>query len=171
MDSVFQNAKAARGLYCLNTRANVAAGSSETVVAQYEFAAGSLNLNDRLRIWSTFSKSGATDTGTINVKIGTAGTVADTTVYGGTAFNAASRTLGSINEFKIASATTAQHLGTDATAPLSGSYIGVNSSNAYPAAVTIPNISNALYLTVTVTPGATDDIALEDLRLELLPTP
>lgn len=170
MDAIFQNAKAVRGLYCVNTRVNVAAGSSETIVAQYLFPAASLNLYDRLRVWSTFSKSGATDTGTITFRVGTAGTTADTSVFSGTAFNAASRVIGAIHEFKVASATTLQHVGDAGVGPMNGSYIGVNGT-AYPAATTISNISNALYLTVTITPGATDDIALEDLRLELLPTP
>lgn len=166
--SVLVPAGYAKGIYNVNARVNVTASSAETIVAQYQLPAGYLRQYDRLRLWSTFSKSGSTDTGTVNFKVGTAGTTADTTIYGGTAFNAASRTLATINDFKISDATHIQHCGNNANTPLIGSYIGVNSSAAYPSSVAISNISNSLYLTVTVTPGTTDDIALEDFRLEYI---
>lgn len=167
MRATFNSAQSV-GLKQIDTRANVAAGAAETIVAQYRFPAGFLKQYDRIRIYCTFSKSGATDTGTITFRMGTAGTTADTSVFGGTAFNAASRTLGSIHDFKVASATSLQHAGSGGAAPLNGSYIGVNGT-AYPAAVAISNVSNSLYLSVTITPGATDDIALEDLYMEYVP--
>ena len=157
-------------LKSINTRVNVAAGAAETIVAQYQFPAGFLKQYDRIRIYATFSKSGTTDTGVITFRVGTAGTAADTSVFTGNALNAASRVLGAIHDFKLASATTLQHCGTGGVGPMNGSYIGVNGT-AYPAAVTISDISNSLYLTVTVTPGATDDIALEDMLFAFLPTP
>jgi hypothetical protein len=157
-------------LGALTTRQNVAAGASETIVYQTLLPAAFLNVYDRLRLFQSVSKAGTTNTGVLTFRFGTAGTTSDTSVFSGSAISTSSRVIGNIHDFKVASATTLQHLGLGNTNSVLGSYSG-SGTTAFPAAVTISDVSNALYFSIGITAGGTDDLALEDCYLQYIAAP
>lgn len=145
-----------------------AIANTETIVLQTLVPAGAWQTNDVLRIWLAISKSGLTDSGNLVVRIGTAGTTADTAVMTITAaLGASAQTYGATFDFKLASATTVQRAGTVATN--SGAYAGT-SGTAPPAVATITDASaNALYVTVTLaSSGATNTLAMQSGQIQLL---
>lgn len=151
----------------LATRFNQTAGSGEAVAFQVQLPAAFFTSLDRVRIYQTHSKAGATTTGTRTIKIGTAGTTSDAAINGtgGAILAAANRSIGLIDDISIRSATTAIKVGGGLSS--TGTYATVTNS-AYPTATTISNISNSLFVSVTITPGATDDVALEDCTMEYI---
>jgi len=154
-------------IYQQNTRTSVAGGGAETIVGQYLMPAGFLKTNDRLRLFMSSSKAGTTTTCVWKVYVGTAGTTADALITGmsGTIMAAANLAVGSITDIKVMSATSIQKMGVGNTGTAGYAATG---NTAAAAATTISNVSNALYLTVTLTPGATDAVACEDMMLEYL---
>jgi hypothetical protein len=127
--------------------------NTESISLQVLLPAALLAVNDEIEVWETGAKSGATDTSTGRVRIGTAGTTGDADVNANAPLfaAAANRVGGGILSFKIASATTAQKLGAQV-----GSYSG-NANVAEPAAVTISNVSNALYISFAHLSSSTND--------------
>lgn len=144
--------------------------NSETIVLQTPIPAGAWQMNDTIRIYATATKSGTTDAGRISVRIGTAGTIADTVVTGisNRSINTSSSlTAGGIYDIKSVSATSAQLVG--GTANGAHTYIA-NTSGVIVAATTIPDASaNALYVTVTMSSsGATDTVAIQSGQIQLI---
>ena len=129
--------------------------------------AGVIGGNDRLRITGGFSKSGATDTVILRVRIGSAGTTADPIVA---TINLAAATLsaGFYLQLKRASATSIRLQGSANTLLSYGS----ESTSAYAAAVTIPNMdTTGLYISVTAQMSGTTDIpTLQDYTAEIYST-
>lgn len=136
--------------------------------------AGLINANNRrFRIYWAASKTGTVDTATIRIRMGTAGTTADTVIA--TAILAATNQSGhGMWEFQRASATTLQYNTQDplqagtAAALSSGN---TTASSAWPANVTVSSMdTNALYITGTLqmTTGA-ETPTLRSLVIELLP--
>lgn len=122
--------------------------NTETIFLQTLIPAGAWQTNDLIRITVAGAKSGATDIGVFTVRVGTAGTTADTSVFATTAMSAAGRTYGTVKDLKLTSATNSQDV------PV---YIGASSS-ALLAAVAISNASsNALYVSLSWTSGGTTD--------------
>jgi hypothetical protein len=123
---------------------------------------------DRLRVFLAMSKSGGADTSTIRLRFGPLGTVADPVIATITSLATTMQSLGSVMQFKRASATTLQKQG---SGDPNLSYDGA-STTPYPAAVTISNLDTTpMYLTVSAQmTGGTEFTTLQDLTFELLAT-
>jgi hypothetical protein len=144
-------------------------GAADTVVFSELLPAALLAVGDRLHLRLSVSKSGTTDVGRLIVRVGTAGTTADTIVWNGNAFlAAANRSTGVDIDLRVESATTMVALPNSAATNVSVGYSTV-SNNAVAAAVTISNVSNALYVSVSIlSAGATDTVALREAQLEFI---
>lgn len=133
----------------------------EAVSAQILLPAGFLRVSDRLSVEYTVTKSGTTDSALALIRIGTAGTTADTTVNLGTVLAAGSVYGRFMSTIRIEAATTAQLLG--------GSGGLISGVSATPAAATIANISNALYINFGARSNSTNDtVGLADITLSLV---
>lgn len=143
--------------------------NTDTVVFQKLLPAGALQVGDRLHLRLAGSDSGTTDALQLSVRIGTAGTTSDTRVYNGSAFlTTTSRAGGSDFDLRIESATTVLVLPNGGATSTGVGYSGV-SAVAAAGAVTISNVSNALYVSVSIqSAGATDTVNLRDAQLELV---
>lgn len=144
--------------------------NSETIVLQALLPAGSWQAGDTLSLKFTLTKSGNTDTGIATVRIGTAGTTADTAITGFSAnavFAASGLTGGWEYAIKLTDATNAQKVGNAGSA--SSAYIGGGTS-AIPAATAITDSSaNALYVSLGVySGGATNTVAITSGHIKLL---
>jgi len=141
-------------------------GAAETIMFQYQIPAALLQVGDRLRLRLTMSKSGTAEVGNMKFRMGTAGTTSDTQLYSGAGImSAPNRTMAVDLDFRVASATSLQQLSNNAAQSSSIGYSG-NGNNAYGAAVTISNISNALYFTVSgLTVVGTDTVMLREAEL------
>ncbi len=148
------------------TSSNIA--NSETIVFQYLMPAALLQLKDRLRLTFTMTKSGATDNGTVRIRIGTAGTTSDTQINSNaaTVLGAAGRQIGVIADIRVESATTALLLGVSNGNP---GYYSASTAGGADNAITIANVSNALYVNVSVLSSSTNDtVAIRDVQLQLI---
>lgn len=135
----------------------------EAVSVQTALPAALLVVGDQIRIFTTASKSGTTDTGNYILRLGTAGTTSDTALLSSGLFNLADRAWGHILSMKIASATSVQRSG-PANSNF-GSYGAV--ATTIPAATTISNISNALFITVDMTStSTTDTLTIQECEIE-----
>lgn len=141
--------------------------NTDTLVFSYQMPSGLLQLKDRLRLAVTMTKSGTTDTGVFKVRVGTAGTIADTQVMTNNLVAAANLSATELLDFRLETATTLLRLGTGTSSGLNG-YSTV-SSLALPAVVTITDATaNALYVSVTISSSSTNDtVALVDAQLQL----
>lgn len=148
------------------TSSNIA--NSETVVFQYQAPAGMYQVGDRLRATFTFTKSGTTDTGALHMRMGTAGTTADTSIGSLSSLLAAgNRSVGLILDFRIESATSIQRMPNGSLA-IAGYSTG--SSATVASAVAISNISNSLFFNISIASSSTNDtVALVDAHLFLIP--
>jgi hypothetical protein len=142
----------------------------ETIVAQTLIPAGAMAAGDVLSIVFSGTKSGATDNANFVFRIGSAGTTADATMVAGGAaawMGATALTGAAWHEFQIASATTVQRLGAMSGNGLFGG--GGTSSVAAQAAAAIPNVSGALYASLSIlSAGATNTLALQNARIDLI---
>lgn len=135
--------------------------NSEVVSAQLLLPAAFFRVGDRLRVEFTMTKSGTTDTGLIRKRIGTAGTTADAIMGLGTALSAAQQSGRFFGDFRIESATAIQVL-------CSSNAIDGGTASALPAATTIANISNALYVDFGAVSNSTNNtVGLSDIVLTL----
>lgn len=144
--------------------------NSETIVLQTLIPAGAWQTNDSIRIWVTASKSGTTNTANLSVRVGTAGTTADTAITGLSAFSlitAANILAGAIYDVKLVSATSAQKVGNNASA--ASAYQGATTAGAAAATVITDASANALYVTVTLaSSGATDTVSIQSGQIQLI---
>lgn len=123
---------------------------------------------DRLRLWTSISKSAGVDSSTINIRFGPLGTVADPILSTITTLATTNQSLGFLTEYKRLSATTMQKQGNAST---DLSYNGA-SAGIYPAAVTVSNMDiNPMFLSITSQLAAgTEIVTLQDYTLELYAT-
>lgn len=130
--------------------------------------AGVIGLYDRILLRCTMSKNGAADTATIRLRFGPLGTAADPIIATVNSLATTAQSIGFLQAFKRASATTVQKVG---NATSDTSFSGA-STVAYPAAVAVSNLdSTAMFLSITsqMTAG-TEIVTLQDYTLELLAT-
>ena len=158
----------------LNGRCNLAMATplsgiatSETIVLQALIPAGVLKAKDMIRLWFSLNKSGTTDSCTHRVRVGTAGTTADTQLWSGNVLGAGNQSGGWITELGLVSATSIQRNGQGGLTV--GSY-SVASNTAAAAAVAISSAdSNALYVSLSIlSSGATDTVSLRAGQIELI---
>lgn len=144
--------------------------NTETIVKQVLLPAGLLQTGDRLRFRLAISKSGATDTGTLSIRVGTLGTTSDTRVFNGsTMLGAANRSGGIDLDIRVDSATAMSVLPNSGSTATSVGYSSVVSA-ATAAAVTVTDASaNALYVNVSIASSSTNDtVSLRDAQIELV---
>lgn len=134
----------------------------ETIIAQGQssFVAG-----DTIIVKVAFSKSGATDAATLNVRMGALGTTGDTAILSMSAANASTRTGGYEFVFKLTSATNALKCGNAATQ--TSAFVGV-STTTEPAGVAITDVTTAaMWVTLSMaSAGATDTIKVQLAEIE-----
>lgn len=130
--------------------------------------AGVIGDFDRLRLRVTMSKSGAADTSTIRFRFGPLGTVADPILATISSLATTNISLGVLLDFKRASSTTVQKLGSAST---DQAYNGA-SAGAYPAVTTVSDMNaNGMYLSITSQmTGGTETVTVQDYTFELCPT-
>lgn len=140
--------------------------NTEQIVLQTLMPVNFWQANDTLRIWLTATKSGATDSTNISVRVGTAGTTADTSLVTLGFMSAAAITGGFILDFKLASATSAQRVGSMGTQ----SAYGGGASSGIASAVAISDASaNALYVSVGLaSSGATNTVGAQSGQIQLI---
>jgi hypothetical protein len=145
--------------------------NTETIAFQYLLPINALQTFDRLRFNLSLSKTGVTDSLALKVRVGTAGTTADTQVLSVSALSATARSGSMMFDFRLASATSLQQLGSSGGASITSGYSN-NTSVANVAAVAITSAAaNALYVTVTIASTSTNDtVGLLDAQLMLLAT-
>jgi hypothetical protein len=141
--------------------------NTEQIVLQALLPINFWQTNDNLRLWLATTKSGATDSMNLNVRVGTAGTTADTAVMTVSAMGATNLSSGLQFDFRLVSATSLQRVGQIASS--TGSYVGA-SNTAAPAAVTISDASaNALYVSVGIaSSGATNTVAAQSGQIQII---
>lgn len=133
-------------------------GTTGTSVQFLKQRTAAVGLFALLRGWSAkvhFAKSGATDTATYALRLGTAGNATDASLVNATTMTAANRNVPIEHRRAYSSATV---LNLDSVSATSG-YIGTASNAApYPSQVTVPNMtSSALILSAIMTMGASTD--------------
>lgn len=143
--------------------------TSETNVLQTLIPAGAWQNNDTLRVFITGAKSGTTNSLQFFVRVGTAGTTADTVITGMSGhvlLGAAQVAGGAIYDIKLISATSAQKIGSNQSATMSYA-IG---TTAAAAATTITDASaNALYVSVNInSSGSPDTVSATSAQIVLV---
>lgn len=141
-------------------------GTTETIVFQKALPAGCLANFDRLVMRMSTTKSASVETATLNLRLGTTGTVADTAVQN---FVIATNTMlsgGFLVDFKRIDATHIKKLGNGAN---NSAYSGQVTSLPNPSVVVSSMDATTTYLTATITmSGSSETFALIDLSLEIL---
>ena len=139
-----------------------AANTNEQILDQFLIPAGLIKDGDIVCVKNRNDKSSTVDTCTTRLRLGTAGTVADALISQTAQPATTSRTSYLLKEFVFVSATSVRR-GTMETA----ASIGVSTSIA--ADVTVSNVSNALYLSLTtqMTTGA-ETMAVKQFIVELI---
>lgn len=138
--------------------------NTETIVLQTLIPAGMLKPGDRLRVYGVMARSGTTDTGSFRLRLGTAGTIADTQIFSTGVISGTQRSWSGVYETRLESNISVQPLISAALYGYSGS-----TSSALPSPVTVSSAaSNNLYLSVSVlSAGATDTVQMLDSQIEL----
>jgi hypothetical protein len=161
-----------RGPVQLKTLGAPVAGvdNTEDIVMQTQLAAGQWPVNGVIRVRLTGDKSGGTDTYLLTVRVGTAGTTADTALTGlsARAVMAGTSVAGGWEyDILLVSATSALVVGN--ASPAQSGY-GASSSTAISAATTITNAStNALWVSVGIASGgASNTVAIRTGSISLV---
>lgn len=138
------------------------ANTTEQILDQFLFPAGFLQVGDIIRVTAKLDKSSTVDTCSRRIRLGTAGTIADTLLTSVLQPQTTNRTFSDYREFIPVSATSVEQT----TLPISAGY---GTSTAITADVTISNIANALYLSYStlMTTGA-ETMKLRNFVVELI---
>lgn len=141
--------------------------NTETIVFQYRIPAGMWQVSDRVRVWLSYIKSGATDAGAIYYRIGTAGTTSDQLIIGVNTLVAVNRQIGLVVDTRLEALTSARML---PVSRVQSGYGGQGSSIAWDTAQPVSNAgSNALYFNLGIASGgATNTVQLVDAQLQLI---
>jgi len=141
-------------------------GVTETIAFQKLLPAGLIRNGDRLRMRGTFGKSGTAETTTITIRVGAAGTVADTSLQSFALMATTTVSYGLLNDFKRLSATTLRKLGNGSQ----GTPYGGGSTAATVLPVTVSNLDSiAQFLSVNLQQSSTAETAtMYDFTLELV---
>lgn len=142
-------------------------GTGETLAMQALMPAGLLKVADILRLSFALTKSGTTDQCTHRLRVGTAGTTADTQIWTGNILAAANQSGAFFSELSLISTTSIQRMGQGALT--TGSY-SIASNTAAPAAVAISNSdSNPLYVSLfLLSSGATNTVGIQSGVIQLI---
>lgn len=147
--------------------ANVAA--SETIALQAFLPAGLWHPGDIIRIRDvSLSKSGTTDAGNVTVRVGAAGTTADTPITGLSALaviSAANQSYGGEFDIRLVSSTSALRLGSVQAASFAG-----GAATAASAATAITSAAaNGLFVSFGIaSSGATNTVQMQSGQIQLI---
>lgn len=119
--------------------------ATETIVQQVQLPAGLLQTNDLVQLLFTLNKSGLAGAANVKVRVGTNGTTADTQVSSHNLMDINSQTGACLALLKVASATSMQVCGPSAA----GNLLWMTGGTS-PAPVAISNVSNALWVSLTL---------------------
>lgn len=164
--------KVANGTANLKSGAAVVSGitNTEQIVLQTLLPINAWQQFDSIRLFLNTGKSGATDTARITVRIGTAGTTADTAITGlsvAQLMTAAGLASGMSVDIKLLTATSAQKIGS-----AQNGAVGYADANAVAAsaATTITDASaNALYVSLGLSSsGATDTLTFHGGNIQMV---
>jgi hypothetical protein len=149
-------------MYQNSTDITSVANTAEQLLDQYLIPAGTLQLGDILRVKLRISKSSTVDSCTARLRLGLAGTVADTVVSTVAQPATTSRIFFNYREFIPVTSTSLRRIFPEQAIPFGTSAADV-------ADVMISDILNPLYLSVTsqMTTGA-ETITLKYLSVELI---
>jgi hypothetical protein len=140
----------------------------ETIVTQVQMPVGALQTGDLILIHDSVSKTGTTDSAQISVRMGTAGTTADTAITGLSSYAqlaAASVSGGGIYSIRVLSATSAQKLGNNAGG--TSAYGGSGASAIAAATAGLADMTaNAVWITLTIkSSGTTDTVGWQEASI------
>lgn len=127
-------------------------GTSAQVLVAIPIEANLLQ-NKVFRVMVTFGKTGATDTMSPVIRMGSAGTVSDNAVITFAAFSAAVRSAGYDAWMRMASATSAEKLGGAA----GSNFAGTTTSAVISSTSAVAAVTSANYITITTTMGGSTD--------------
>jgi hypothetical protein len=140
-------------------------GNTSTIKLQQLLPAAGLQLGDRLEFTATLTKSGTTDNASIKAYVGTLGTTSDTSLLANTTMSASQQSGGFLFEARIESATSIQVLNRNDLG------LGGATTLTALAAATIPNISNALYVSIAaLSGGGSNTVIVVDAQIWLKPS-
>lgn len=127
-----------------------------------------LAAGDRLRMFLSVSKNGASDSATLRLRYGPLGTVADPVIATISTLAGTNQSYGTIIEFKYLSSTSLQKQG---NADPSNSYAG-GSTGTFSTAVAVSDMTaNPMFMSLTAQlSGGTEVVTLQDYTLELIAT-
>lgn len=151
-------------LYSSVSQSAAVSGVTETIQRQILLPANLLQVGDRLVCKISQSKSSTSETATTRIRLGTAGTTADTQLAAIAAMTTTNVSVGWTWDMRVNSATTVQKMGGASTALPWGT-----STGAFPAATTVSSMtSNDLYLSFSSFMSSTvETTRIEDLTIEL----
>lgn len=141
-------------------------GTTETVMFQKLFPAGALRNGDVLSLVYSIGKSGTSETTSVGIRLGAAGTTADTSLSAFGPMTTTNQSAGLWAEYSRVSATSVEKCGSGAN---NSAFVGP-AATTLNAPVTVANMdSNAVYLSLTMAQSAAVETAtLRRLRLELI---
>jgi hypothetical protein len=144
----------------VGTSEQIFTGEKITIPARF------LQIGCVIRTYATFAKSGLSDSATLRTRLGSAGTIADASIFAAyTGLSSINLVAGMARAMRIASATTVLPLGSN-TATVT-SPMGI--SSAAVSAVTIPNISAGMVLSQTAQlSGSTDIVTIQGYVVEVI---
>lgn len=129
-------------------------GTAEQVLRSIALPAGLLASLRYMRVAMVMGKSASTETGTVRLRLGSAGTTADVSV-GQASYAAGNRQLSICHEGFASASTQWRAKVNGFVAPVSGGY---GTSSIYPINYTIPATSGALSLSITAAMSASTEI-------------
>lgn len=146
-------------------------GTTEQIVLQAFLPAGSWQANDILRINNlSLGKSGTTDGGRVTVRVGTAGTTADTAITGLSAFSSLTATQlssGYAFDVKLVNVTSALKVGNNASN--STAFSGGNTTAAAAATTISDSSANGLWVSVSLSStGSTNTVSIEAGQIQMV---
>lgn len=130
--------------------------NSEVIKLQYQLPAAFWQVGDCARVFLHMAKSGTVDTGSIRVRVGTAGTTSDAAIIAPTLMAASAQSAAVIYDLCLEDATTLNGM----TNPATG--YGQTSTGTFGAGTTISNVSNALWISIGLFSGGTTNTVTLD---------
>jgi hypothetical protein len=151
-------------LYATNAASSSMSGVTETIQQQILIPKGLLQTGDRIICKISQSKSSTAETATTRVRVGTAGTIADTQIVAIAGMTTTNVSIGWTLDLRVNTLITLQKMGGASVALPWGV-----STGATPAAVTVPDLSaNDVYLSFSSFMSSTvETTRFEDLIIDI----
>jgi hypothetical protein len=142
--------------------ASSAINASETIIHQYQMPAALWQVGDHVNVKIMGTKSGTTNTGAFYVRIGTLGTTSDQGLYSSSVMTSSQRHCAVEYDIILLTATSALIVTRNDLG------YGGSTTNSPPSSTTISNVSNALYVNVAISGGATDTVTATNVIINYM---